>query len=426
MQSEDRIRTEQIDVHEAYDCGRCGLCLTACPVYRMSGNETYSPRAKVQLSKYLSENQIDCSAQLKEVFSNCLMCGECTANCPSGVHHDTLYMRIRSRLSGQLGHKWPMRLIYYLLTHEQKMELAAKIARFGRNVVMEKVLRDFTPGRFKTKHTPKFNPQPFRSQYPEVINPKTSCQGTVLYFAGCATNYVFGGIGHSIVSVLTQIGYKVIIPKDQVCCGLPVFIHGEVDRALKNIQQNIDTLNRDDALAVVTDCATCGSALRCEYQRLLNSIHQATEAAESLSAKVFDVSEFLFDHFNILEPHLQQNSKKWKLTYHNPCHLRNVQGVKSKVEQLLALLPNVTYLSVPDKDSCCGGGGSFAFEHPEIAGRIVDQKIKNARDTGAVLWSTGCPGCNVNLRMNLKSEDTISMVHPIQIVDDAIHQNLQL
>ncbi len=70
-----------------YHCIKCGLCIAHCPVYKEVPMEAASPRGKVQLSRQLSEGNLELAEDVKEAFfSTCLLCGGCVANCPSGVH----------------------------------------------------------------------------------------------------------------------------------------------------------------------------------------------------------------------------------------------------------------------------------------------------------------------------------------------------
>ena len=149
-----------LNVNEAYNCGRCGLCLTTCPVYRQELDETVSPRSKVQLARLVAEGGLSQSAQLMQIFSVCINCGNCTTACPAGVLHGPLFMRLRSLLGDQFGHSWTMRLLFHLLTHEQQLLLAARIARFGRNVVLEKLGNDLVIGEIPLKQHSAYEPAP--------------------------------------------------------------------------------------------------------------------------------------------------------------------------------------------------------------------------------------------------------------------------
>ena len=347
---------------ETYKCGKCGICLTTCPVYRELRDETGSPRAKVQLLKHYAENSLSTSPYLAELFNRCLMCGACTVGCPSGVRHDLLYMQMRDCMVSDFGEAWRLKVLFHLLSHETQLRFAAKFAGMSRNVLLPHLNHEIKIGNIQIRRLPAFNAKPFRDQMPEYIIPRRKPVGTVLYFTGCATNYVFEGIGHAVVAVLTAMGFRVQIPKGQVCCGLPMFFHGNMEQARRNIQANIGVLNQPDIVAVVTDCASCGSALRCEYSHIMDALNLPSDPARAVGRTVKDISEFILENFSLLKPALQSKNVFQSVTYHAPCHLRNVQGVVNEIESLLFELPNVSYLKVPDVNACCGGGGTFFYE----------------------------------------------------------------
>lgn len=405
---------------EVLQCSKCGACLPACPVYLQKLEEGASPRAKVQLSKHYTEQNLATSSHLSSLINRCLMCGNCTAACPSGVEHLSLFMRMRSYMATDHGEGWHLKVLYHFLSHEQQLRLASRFAKLGRNHMLDHLAREFKVGNIPAKRLPKFNKKPFREQVAETISPDTDSRGTILYFTGCGTNYVYDQVGHSLCRILNVMGFQVEIPRPQVCCGLPLFIHGNLEKAASNIKTNISLFNRDDIVAVVTDCATCGSALDKEYGMVLKELGMDTETAEELSSKVHDIGEFILANYTLLEPHLDPQAARQKVTYHMPCHLRNGQGITTEIETLLKRLPHVDYTRAEDYDQCCGGGGTFFYDHPETSHQIVSKKIKSARKTGADLWVTGCPGCNINLSGNLQETDNISVEHILLLIERAL------
>jgi glycolate dehydrogenase iron-sulfur subunit len=331
-----------------------------------------------------------------------------------------LFRRMRSAMAGDFGQGWPKKAVYHFLSHEQQLRMAAKFAQLGQKVALDRLFEDFKLGNIPLKRMPRFNERPFRERFSEVNEPRGQVRGRVLYFTGCATNYVFDDIGRAVLKVLTRMGYRVEIPADQVCCGLPMALQGDPELARNNILRNLDLLDREDVDAVITDCATCGSALGSEYGPILEELDEDTARARGLAAKTKDISLFLWEHRTELALLLAREGEPRKVTYHAPCHLRNHQGVLGEVERLLSILPGVEYVRTPDFDMCCGGGGTFFYDHPEISRQMVDKKIVNARASGAVLWATGCPGCRINLAGNLSDDDRLEVVHPGQVVAAAL------
>ena len=414
------FKPENLQAPEVLQCSKCGACLPVCPVYLQKMEEGASPRAKVQLSKHYTEQNLGTSSHLSTLINRCLMCGNCTAACPSGVEHPSLFMRMRSYMATDHGEGWHLKVLYHFLSHEQQLRLASRFAKLGRNHMLNYLAREFKVGNIPAKRLPKFSKRPFREQVAEKIAPETASRGTILYFTGCGTNYIYDQVGHALCRILGTMGFQVEIPGSQVCCGLPLFIHGNLEKAAANIDTNIRLFNRDDIVAVVTDCATCGSALHKEYGIVLKELGLATEMAEELSGKVRDISEFILANYDLLEPHLDSRAVKQKVTYHMPCHLRNGQGLTTEIETLLKRLPNVDYTRAEDYDKCCGGGGTFFYDHPETSHQIVSKKIKTAKETGADLWVTGCPGCSINLSGNLQEEDNISVEHILLLIEQAL------
>ena len=220
------------------------------------------------------------------------------------------------------------------------------------------------------------------------------------------------------------------IPKNQGCCGIPVILSGARDLALESIRDVIETFSREDIDAVVVDCATCGAALRKEYVPLLKEMKAEgqpvedalIDAAMRLSEKTRDVMAFVAENQAWL-PEFSQNRNVGSFTYHDPCHLSKGQGVGPQLRSIFQHLPNARFIEMQDAEKCCGGGGVFQVDHPEIAAVITAKKIENIRRTGAAILATGCPGCRMTIGARLGSGSKIRTVHPIQLVAHALSEN---
>jgi len=254
-----------MESEEIYRCGKCGFCLSSCPVYQKVLDEKVSPRGKVQLIKYFVEQRLPSTGYLKEIVSKCLMCGNCMDTCPSGLRHAPLFMRMRSEMIEDFGKKWDKKLLSHFLSHEVQLRLASKAMVSCRKIIHDKLAEQIKVGSIPLKRLPQMNPEPFREVYPEYNPPIGEKIGTIVYFTGCSTNYLFSNVGKSVIRVLTRMGFSVIVPKKQVCCGLPLFYQGDLNKASLNITKNIKLLKDDEFKTVIVDCATCGSALKNEY-----------------------------------------------------------------------------------------------------------------------------------------------------------------
>jgi glycolate oxidase iron-sulfur subunit len=112
--------------------------------------------------------------------------------------------------------------------------------------------------------------------------------------------------------------------------------------------------------------------------------------------------------------------EKVRVTYHDPCHLARAQGVSDAPRKILKALPNVEYVEMEEANTCCGGGGSFQFDFPEVSKGITEKKMIHIRETGARIVVTGCPGCRLTIGGNMDGLDRISVLHPMQLLDQAL------
>jgi glycolate oxidase iron-sulfur subunit len=400
-----------------YRCNKCGLCISTCPVYQQILMEAASPRGKVQVVKNYLEGNLELSKRFKEIILTCLLCENCVVNCPSGVRHDHVFTDLRGELVRRYGLDWKKRLIYKLLTNEKFLHSFSVFAKLGRNWLLETFAKGMRIGNIPVERLPKVNAKPFRDQFDGVILPDGEAKGRVFYFTGCFTNYFAGDVGQAVVNVLKKLQLEIEIPSRQDCCGLAVILSGEEDLPIKNVEKNISILTRKEIDAVLVDCATCGAAFKKEYIALLKRKGMDTKEAEILKGKTYDILEYVAERIHLLPFRKDGNEKKIRVTYHDPCHLVRGQGVSEAPRKILKALPQVEFVETKDANMCCGGGGSFQFDFPQISKGITENKLRNIRETDASIVVTGCPGCRVTIGGNMNEQDRIQVLHPLQLVD---------
>ena len=72
-------------------CISCGFCLPACPTYKLTGDETSSPRGRINLMRALEAGALgDDDPTVLEESSFCLGCRACEPVCPAGVQYGAL------------------------------------------------------------------------------------------------------------------------------------------------------------------------------------------------------------------------------------------------------------------------------------------------------------------------------------------------
>jgi glycolate oxidase iron-sulfur subunit len=406
-------------VKNSPNCGKCGLCLNVCPVYGQTKEEPASPRAKMQLIRAHKNNTLPSSAHLKEIISKCLMCGACAANCPSGIDHYTAFMNMREKMTQDIKDPLSIRSLIYLLSKEYRLNMGASLAKTGQKLLPDKLAQSLKLGRIPMNRMPTLNNTAFRHACPEVVVPDSSVNGTVIYFTGCATHYLFDDTGFAAIGILKAMGFRVIIPKTQACCGIPLLFHGAAKQAQQNIKNNIGLLKDIDADAILTDCSTCAEALKHIYPNLFQDHGTLGAQAIEISRKTTDIFNFIDQN----DSHLHLNRvcrNRPVVTYHAPCHSRNRLGIHLVVEKLLEKLPCTTYRKTPDMEECCGGGGTFFYEYPDIAEQMVRTKTRSAKAVNADIWATDCPVCRLNLGARLENGDRLAVTHPLTLIHSAL------
>jgi fumarate reductase (CoM/CoB) subunit B len=175
------------------------------------------------------------------------------------------------------------------------------------------------------------------------------------------------------MEVLRRNGIRVIIPKEQVCCGSPLIRTGQLDYVDMLKQRNIDTFRSRGIDTVLTMCAGCGSTLKNDY---------------TTSFKVVDINELLTEQG--IEPPAKLSVKA---TYHDPCHLLRGQSVRNPPRELIRQV--VELVEMPA--ICCGSGGGVRSGNPEEAAAIGSRRGEEIRKTGADMVITSCPFCEFHI-----------------------------
>jgi glycolate oxidase iron-sulfur subunit len=416
----------QILIQEAEKCSRCGVCATHCPVIRELQRETYSSRGKTEVAKALLEGTLPYSKYTEDLFSKCLLCLTCKANCPAGVDQGKLVLGIRAELARRRGLPLSKKIAFkYLLKNRSLFEKALKTFSYLQMFAPPKGdgqlrhLPFFLSAFGKGRLIPDLSKTPLRKEFPEVIPPsKGLARMRAGFFSGCFIDFVDPAIGRSLIRVLGRHGIEVIFPKKQTCCGIPVFMSGDLEDGLDLLKINLEAFAPYEMEAVIVGCATCGTALKESYKILVEGeSREWKDRVDAFSAKVVDISEFLTQKIQLTKT--EQKSLQ-KVTYHDPCHLNRSQGVTAQPRQVLKNLSGVTLVEMREPQRCCGGGGSFSFYNYELSKQISQKKVEDIKATEASVVVTGCPGCMLQLKDQLGQKNSpVEVKHLIQIVDEA-------
>ncbi len=397
---------------EAIDkCVHCGFCLSACPTYKVLGEEMDSPRGRIYLMKEQLEGTLELDA-VTPYIDRCLGCMACVTACPSGVEYGELLAPFRARAE-ETRQRTPMERLTRLLVRETlpypaRFRLAAAMGKLAGSV------RPFLPESLRAMLGLLPNSLPTATTLPTFYPAEGKVRARVALLSGCVQQVLSPEINWATLRVLARNGVEVVIPADQGCCGSLSMHTGDATRARSLARKNL-TRFPQDVDAIVTNAAGCGSGMR-EYGLLFAGTPQE-RAAQDYAAKVKDVSVFLHDLGLIQPPPL---AEPLTVAYHDACHLAHAQRVTSQPRRLLAAIPNVKLREIPDGEICCGSAGTYNVEQPAIAHELGERKARAVLSTGAEAVVTGNIGCMMQIQTHLQSQGKqLPIWHTMELLDKA-------
>ncbi len=368
-------------------CVHCGLCLPHCPTYRVTGDETLSPRGRITLMREVQHNGAPLTREVMRSFETCVQCRGCESACPSGVPFGHLIEQTRTSLVSKhrASSRW-LRVAYLPLVRPRLLRAVTVLLAVAQ--------------RFRL--VPRRLALPARLPMRRAAHHRSGSD--VYLFTGCVMDAWQREVHLAAQRVIEAAGFGVTPTGDLApCCGA-LHSHAGLTRAtLEAASGMIAALA--GARPILVDSAGCGAQMK-DYGRLLG-----TDAARDFSARVFDIQEWLALQLEEL-PEVQPLDLR--VAIQDPCHLRHVQGVHQQTREVLK--PFVTdLLEIDDEGLCCGAGGAFSVLHPDLAGPIGDRKVSAIDRLSPDVVASANPGCSLHL-----AAKGVPTRHPMQLIDDAL------
>jgi glycolate oxidase iron-sulfur subunit len=416
-------------------CVRCGLCLTSCPTYVVSGHESEGPRGRIALMRALVEGRIPLTDDLIDREESCLSCDACTAVCPAGVHMEPLQVAFRASVEasrdaggvpprGLLARALRSIIFGWLFTSMARLRAVVWLVWFYRTSGLRALARTLGIVRLLGLRDaddliPEFSPDflvPTGQIFP--ADDSSSDRTSVALFAGCVMSTAFGSTALATARVLSRAGCEVACPARQGCCGALHAHGGDREGARKLAREVIESFEPGADAPVIVNAAGCGAMMK-EYGHLLADDTAWAGRAKAFSARVRDVSEFLITREL---PQMSRVSREdVNVTYQDACHLAHAQRVTSAPRDLIRRIPGVTLRDLPDKALCCGSAGVYNVTHPEMARTLGERKALAVGATGASIMVTANPGCHLQMQARLSRAGLgVRVMHVVDLLDLAL------
>jgi len=145
---------------------------------------------------------------------------------------------------------------------------------------------------------------------------------------------------------------------------------------------------------VVAPSGSCAAMLKLHYPKLMEGDDQAERRARAFAERVHELVAFLVDVRGLS---VAPGSFAGRVTYHDGCSGLRELKIKGQPRRLLASIPGVELVELPDGETCCGFGGLFSVKFPDISNAIVTAKTENAASVTPDLLLAGDLGCLMNI-----------------------------
>jgi glycolate oxidase iron-sulfur subunit len=419
-----------LDYSVVQQCMHCGLCLPTCPTYDATKLERHSPRGRISLMRAIADDRLAPTRVFAEEMYFCLGCLACMTACPAGVNYAGLFEHARAEVErlGQLNTLKRRTIrgftVAWLFMDLRRLRLLGRLMRFYQWCGFQRLLRGsgvlkLLPARLRDLEamTPDIQARYSDELIPEVMPAAGRRRYRVAMLTGCAQDLIFSDVNRDTAEVLARNGCEVVTPRNQQCCGSLHAHNGEIELARQLARRNIDQIPPEQFDAIITNAGGCGSHLR-HYRDLLKEDSEYRARAEQWDRKCLDVHEWLVAIG--IEPPRVQDTPVLEVTYHESCHLSHGQKVTAQPRRLLQTIPNVRLVELPEATWCCGSAGIYNITQPEMAGRLLDRKMRNIESTRAVVVATANTGCHLQLINGAKARGLrVRVVHPMTLLAEA-------
>ena len=372
-------------------CVHCGFCNATCPTYQLSGDELDGPRGRIYLIKELLEEGTN-KARATQHLDRCLTCRACETTCPSGVAYGELAEIAREELGPARPGVTGLTRIFlqWVVPNHRLLRTMSYVGRYFKWLL----------------------PKSLASQVPSQISQTLSSQPSqkaharkILLLQGCAQQVTTGEVNKGLVRLLDAHGIGVVTAPEEGCCGSLDLHLGDSAKANAAIRRNVDALfpflqggshggiagGMDRVEGIISTASGCGVTVK-DYGRILADDPQYADRAKALSAKTYDISEYLS------QANLPLTAKQpgQTIAWHPPCSLQHGQKITGVVE---GLLENAGYTLAPVADShlCCGSAGTYSVLQYERGEALKKLKLNSLLAADPQVIVTANVGCQSHL-----------------------------
>jgi L-lactate dehydrogenase complex protein LldF len=405
---------------EALRCIRCGACSNVCPSYQVVGGHVFGHIYTGPIGLVVSpfHHGIDSVAYEQGM---CMGCNACDTVCPVEIPLAALITDVRARAVKRTGMSWTKRLALSQWTDPERIDRTTGwLATAQKPLQRGSLVRLPLAQLGKEKSLPAVADQPLHYRAREITqtNPAEPRMRIGL-FPSCIVDHFLPDAGYAAARVLQALGAEVHVVEGRRCCGLPHVNSGDRDHAVTMAKDLVTALEKVQADRIVAPSSSCAITIADDYVRILAGQPDWQERALRLATRIRPFTRIA--HELAQGRDTQGRAQGIRATYHDACQSANVLGIHDEPRELLRRIAGVELVEMAASSACCGFGGTFSFEYPEVASIVLEKKLANIAATGAEVIITDNPGCITHLRGGLDVRGKTTKVrHLAEVLWDSL------
>ncbi len=236
----------------------------------------------------------------------------------------------------------------------------------------------------------------------------------IALFVTCLADTLFPEVGKSTTVLLERLGHRVEFPQAQTCCGQMHVNTGYQREALPLIRRYVETFEPYDV--IVAPSGSCVGSIRHQHAMVARRLGDPGLArrADAVAERTFELSQLLVDVLGVEDvgafyPH--------RVTYHPTCHSLRLLRVADRPARLLRNVAGLDLVELPDAETCCGFGGTFAIKNADTSTAMLADKMRNVLDTRADVCAASDSSCLMHIGGGLSRLRTgVRTVHLAEIL----------
>lgn len=431
----------------ADQCVMCGLCLPFCPTYAVGREEGESPRGRITLIKGLADGRMAATPALIDHLDSCLACRRCEAVCPANVRYGELIAgaralpalsarrspwrafldrslsrprRLRALLAlrptlavlrpwSQRRGAWAkrIRLVLALPLPEVIGVSAVDSTSRPRSVGVLPSVRDVTTASSESRGgaPPDSAGRMVASTVVAAFDdsaPTHPTRRAVLLFQGCVAGPYEVRLREGAMRLLTALGDEAVLADANLCCGSLSRFGGDATEA---DTREVELL---DALRCAPGALVLGSATGCQSR--------LAAIAGRAGTTVDELQSYIAGHPSL--PSLRFAPLPARVAVHQPCSQRQLgAGSAASVTRVLALIPGLVRVDLPEQDRCCGAAGSHFIARPTQSLTLRDRVLEDVVIAAPDIIVSANIGCRLMIAGGIsETRRTIPVLHPIELL----------